>query len=302
MLHVLHNDVWQVGVLPNTGGSIAYAKIQRNGQWHDFFRPTPEADRDDALKTASYPLIPWSNRIRDAKMTFRGVDYLMRANWPDGTAIHGVVREYALAVVSADDTHIRMTFDSRQHAAINYPFAFTAWVEYHLDGGNFVTRIGVANADSEPIPVGFGTHPFIMRTLTSPTDTLSLEIPCTHAFPLVDCMPVGAPVPVEPRLDYQTLRPLGNVFVDDCLTRRVLGKPIRFVYPQSHTTITHWMDHLYRNVIVYMPVDFPYIAVEPVTNTNDGFNMLAQGIADHHVCVLQPGEAREAMSGYSIES
>jgi hypothetical protein len=50
-----------------------------------------------------------------------------------------------------------------------------------------------------------------------------------------------------------------------------------------------------------MPVDFPYIAVEPVTNTNDGFNMLAHGIADHHVFVLQPGEGREAMSGYILE-
>lgn len=226
----------------------------------------------------------------------------MRANWPDGTAIHGVVREYPLAVLEADDTSIRMWFDSRLHAAVNFPFAFTAWVEYRLEGANFITRIGVNNVDSEPIPVGFGTHPFLMRALTSPTDTLSLELPCTHAFPLVDCMPVGAPVPVEPRLDYQRLRPIGNVFVDDCLTNRLLGKPIRFVYPESHTTITHWMDHLYRNVIVYMPVDYPYIAVEPVTNTNDGFNMLAQGVADHHVHILQPGEAREAMSGYSVES
>jgi aldose 1-epimerase len=62
------------------------------------------------------------------------------------------------------------------------------------------------------------------------------------------------------------------------------------------------MDHLYRNVIVYMPIDFPYIAVEPVTNTNDGFNMLGHGIADHHVFVLQPGEGREAMSGYVLEA
>jgi len=301
MMHLLENNFWQVGVLPNSGGSIAYARVQRAGAWHDFFRPTPEADTTDALKTASYPLIPWSNRIRDGKMTFQGVAYLMRADWPDGTAIHGVVREYALAVVSADEHHIRMTFDSLQHAAVNFPFAFSAWIEYRLEGNNFTTRVGVANADTSPMPAGFGTHPFLMRNLTSPTDVLSLEIPCSHAFPLVDCMPVGAPVPVEPRLDYQQLRPLGNVFVDDCLTNRTLGNPIRFVYPESNTHITHWMDHLYRNVIVYMPVDFPYIAVEPVTNTNDGFNMLAQGIADHHVFVLQPGEAREAMCGYILE-
>ena len=301
MLHTLQNDSWQVGVLPHSGGSIAYARVNRAGAWHDFFRPTAEADLTNALQTASYPLIPWSNRIKAATMRFQGVDYLMHANWPDGTAIHGVVREYALAVVSADETHIRMTFDSRQHAAVNFPFAFTAWVEYRLERNNFSTRIGLANMDTQPMPAGFGTHPFIMRSLTNAADSLSLEIPCTHAFPLVDCMPVGAPTPVDARLDYQQLRPLGSVFVDDCLTNRVLGKPIRFVYPSSNTHITHWMDHLYRNVIVYMPVEFPYIAVEPVTNTNDGFNMLAQGIADHHVFVLQPGEGREAMSGYILE-
>jgi aldose 1-epimerase len=60
------------------------------------------------------------------------------------------------------------------------------------------------------------------------------------------------------------------------------------------------MDHLYSHVVLYMPQNQPYIALEPVTNANDGFNLLAQGEVDHGVFVLAPGCSREAMSGYVV--
>ena len=300
MAHVITNDTWQVGVLPQAGGSLAYARIKRDGVWHDFMRPTPIADCGDALKCASYLLTPWSNRLRDARFAFAGTTYQLNPSFPDGTAIHGVGRSFAWRVVSSDDTHIELHFDTRLHSGVNFPFAFKAWVEYRLDGANFSTRMGLTNLDSQPLPAGFGTHPFIQRTLTGSDDLLSLQIPCDSAYPLADCMPTGVPQPIPAHLDFRQLRQVGTDFADDCLTGRQIGESIVLQYGASDTHITHWMDHLYSHVVLYMPKEQPYIALEPVSNANDGFNLLAQGADGHGVFVLAPGCSREAMSGYMV--
>jgi aldose 1-epimerase len=42
--------------------------------------------------------------------------------------------------------------------------------------------------------------------------------------------------------------------------------------------------------VLYTLEDRPFVAVEPMTNANDGFNLLAQGIEGSGVFVLEPGE------------
>ena len=46
----------------------------------------------------------------------------------------------------------------------------------------------------------------------------------------------------------------------------------------------------FRHLVLYVPAGEPFFAVEPVSNANDGFNLLARGVADSGVRVLAPGE------------
>jgi aldose 1-epimerase len=89
--------------------------------------------------------------------------------------------------------------------------------------------------------------------------------------------------------------------VDDCLTGREPGAAVEFVYAESGTRIVHAMDDLYTHLVVYMPVGDSFIAVEPVTNANDGFNLCDQGQDGHGVLVLAPGAQAEAWSGYTLQ-
>jgi aldose 1-epimerase len=300
MIHLLQNDTWRVGVLPETAASLAFAQVYHQGAWHDFMRPTPTEAQHDPLGCASYLLVPWSNRIRDAKFRFDGREYQLCPSFADGTAIHGAARHYPWQVTQASDTHIRLEFDSRAHADVNFPFAFRSWVEYQLVDNDFRTLLGVQNSDTQPMPAGFGTHPMIQRELTGAGDQLALQLPYAQAYPLIDCMPTGAPVPVPAAFDYQQLRQAGNVFVDDCLTGRDMAKQIMLKYNKSKVCVVHWLDFVYTHLVMYMPVGQSFIAIEPVTNANDGFNLAAAGVAGHGVFVLQPGETREAMSGYVL--
>ena len=66
-VQVLENEYWQVGILPETGASIAFGRVRRDDTWVDVMRPTDLADYDNPSQCASFVLMPWSNRIRDLR-------------------------------------------------------------------------------------------------------------------------------------------------------------------------------------------------------------------------------------------
>jgi len=291
-IHELKRDQWHIGVLPATGASLAYGKIQHRGQWHNFMRPTPDADLATPNKTASYPLIPWSNRIRDGVFTYKGETFRLQPNWPDGTAIHGVARLYAWDVISADTSQIRLGYDSREYSGVNWPFSFAAEITYKLEDNVFSVDTQITNHDDRVMPAGFGHHPFFLKTLTTDQDRAQVQIPFVSAFapepggvlPLYQ-----AAEPVTSRTDFRELRTLPadreNILIDDCYTDRITGQAVRFVYP-SGVEITLDSAPIFETLIFYCPSDKPVYAIEPVTNSNDGFNMLERGLPNHNVIEL----------------
>jgi aldose 1-epimerase len=299
--HVLHNDFWQVGVLPESGMSTAFGRVAHQGGFVDFLRPTPPHAYGSSSDCASYLLAPWSNRIRDARFRFREKDYQLQTNFPDGTAIHGVVKAFPWRVDAGDATSLVGTFDSRSQPGVNFPFAFLARAELALDGRRFVNRFTLRNQDSVPMPAGFGHHPYFMRTLTGEADHVELQIPCAEHFELVGCIPGEPPVPVDARVDFRAMRPLGDQHIDDCLTTRSGEEPVRFRYVQSQAQMSLQFDPLFATVVLYVPTGHDYFAVEPVTNANDGFNLYDKGIRNSGVFVLEPGEERTASFVLSID-
>jgi aldose 1-epimerase len=291
-LHVLENEFWRVGFLPQTGMSTAFAQIKVNGCWVDFMRPTPESDYDAPSKCSSFVTIPWSNRIKDAVFRFRGRSYMITSNCVDGTAIHGVARDYPWYVEDVDSRSLHATFTWTEAGAKRFPFPFTAQIKIRLDGRRFTTWTSVQNDGDVSMPAGFGHHPYFKRALTSSSDTVLLKIPCEGYFELEQKMPSSSPVAIEPRVDFRTLRPPGMQAIDDCLTERDFTEPIRFHYKESKTSVLLLADDTFKNVVLYVPEGEPFFAVEPVTNANDGFNLFERGIAGSGVFALGPGEQR----------
>ncbi|HET9519266.1 MAG TPA: hypothetical protein VFO77_16200 [Actinoplanes sp.] len=293
--HVLCNDHWRAGVLPGTGASVAFGQIRHDDEWVDLLRPTAADELADVEATASFPLVPWSNRVRDATLTWQGREYPLRANCPDGTAIHGAARDYAWDVVEADDTRVLFAFDSAAVPDANWPWHFRSTVEYVLDGADFTVTTSVTNADTEPFPAGLGHHPYFVRSLVGADDEVQVRIPCTEQFVLTEAMADAAPVPVAPWLDFLALREVGERFIDECLTGRKPDEPVELVYRRSGRRVELHCDELFEQIVFYVPqAGKPFLAIEPVTNANDGFTMLAAGVDGHGVFVLDPQESRQA--------
>jgi len=289
-LHTLQNEHWQVGILPETGASIAFGRVRKNGAWIDVLRPTPESAYGNSSNCSSFIMLPWCNRIKDGLLRFKGDEYRLRTTKDDGTARHGDVRSRHWGVEHAGKTHIVLTFDSRDHADINWPFPFSARAEYHLNEQEFTWLLGMKNEYARPAPGGFGYHPYFVRPDGEAQP--QVQIPCDGQFELVDYMAVGAPVQVEPEFDFRQMRPLDERELNHLLTDRQGSKPAHLLYPQQTIEIQMLYDPLFEHILLFTPFGKPYFAVEPMTNASDGFNLYDQGIPGSGVFILSPGEER----------
>jgi aldose 1-epimerase len=295
----IENGYWQVGLLPETGASVAYGRIKRDNRWLDFMRPTPDSAYKTPSSCSSFILIPWSNRIRDGLLTFQGKSYQLRTA-SDGTARHGVGRDYPWQVVSADATQITLTFQSWDHADANFPFRFSGQVIYRVDKRRFSITLALKNEDSQPMPGGLGNHPYFQRALDGSADTISLQLPYSRYFELENSLATGPSQPIPSRLNFQQLRPLGTDIVDDVLTGQLDNQPIRFVYQESGQEILLHVDPIFEQVVFYAPAEKDFFAVEPVSNTNDGFNLYEKGIPGTGVFVLEPGAVKQGTITFEI--
>lgn len=283
-LHTLSNDYWQAGILPTVGASIAFGRVRQGGGWQDVLRPTAEKEYGNSSRASSFIMLPWCNRIKGGMLRFEGAEYPLETSPDDGTARHGDVRKRAWTITAQTDTSILMSLRSDDYPDINWPFRFSARAEYALDGRDFIWRLWLKNDDTRRMPGGFGHHPYFVRTAAAP----QVEIPCAAMFELVNYMAVAAPVPVPPRLDFRAARaPQGDDY-NHLLTQRDGDKPARLIYPG--VTLEMHADPIFSHLLLYTPPGEPSVAVEPMTNASDGFNLYANGIAGSGVFALEPGD------------
>ncbi|RMG79217.1 MAG: aldose epimerase, partial [Chloroflexi bacterium] len=255
---------------------------------------TPEANLSNASLCASYILAPWSNRIRDARFVYQGQTYTLKSNFADGTAIHGVVKDYAWDIIEASETRIRLQFSTADKEGVNFPFPFSVEARYELSGAEFIWYLRITNEGDSPMPAGFGHHPYFLRAPGGGQNAAQLEVPCDGQFVLVNQLPEGAPVSITPELDFRMMRGLpSDRLIDDLLTWRQGEKPAKILYPAWDLQLAMYADPIFNHFVLYSPPERPYFALEPVTNANDGFNLYAQGVEGTGVFELAPQESRE---------
>lgn len=296
-------DRWRVGVLPGTGASLAHGRIRMpDGAWRDLLRPTRPAALRTAPLCASYVLVPFSNRVRDGVLRYGGRTWQLRRNSPDGTAMHGTGHEFAWEVAARTDDAVTLVLDTGALVGANYPWSFRAEVTYAVQGSRLTIGTRLTNTDSEAFPAGFGHHPFFRRGILDPeVSEVLVSIPNEAAYPAEAAIPVGPPGAIPAHADYRDLRALDGAFIDVCLTGRRSGEPVRMVWPASGVQVTMHADDVFAHTVFYSPRHKPFFAVEPVTNANDGFNLMAQGVDGHGVFVLEPGATRHGDVHLDVE-
>jgi aldose 1-epimerase len=288
-LVTLENDALRLSVLPEAGASIVELAFRLGGAWTPIMRPTPpEAiESRNSSDMSSFVLAPYSNRLRDARFVFEGREYALRPNTADGHTIHGDVRKRPWKIVATERDRARFAFESRAFSDLNFPFPFDLDLTYALAGDHLETHAVLRNAGDASMPAGIGFHPYFRRSLGPADEAVEIEARVGGAYP--ELLPKTAARPLEPREDFSRSRPIGDTDLDSCFAG--WDGRARITWSRSGVVAEIDADAPLRHLILYTPPGKPFFAVEPVTNANDGFNLLAKGIAGSGVEVIAPGES-----------
>ena len=281
---VLRAGTTRLAVAPHVGGSITRYASERNGTTIDWLRPAPPdavASRA-AGGTSSFPMVPFSNRIRDAAFRFRGRLVQLPRNFPpEPHAIHGHAWRAPWTVTGQTDATLTLEY---RHPADAWPWTYAAQQTFHLTGERLRVRFAVTNEAAEPMPVGFGLHPYFVRT---PRTVVRADVGRMWQAD-ADRMPAGlVPAPPQLLLNGAGLRPdettLDNNFIG-------FGGRAVIEWPEWNARLRIDADPVYACLVVYTPTGQDFFCVEPATNCIDGFNLADTGRPDTGLIVLEPGD------------
>ena len=115
----------ELDLSPAVGGSVA--GFRARGE--PVFRPT-RAGYEDVLDSASYPLVPFSNRVRDGRFVFRGREVRLSPNLPPQPhPLHGQGWRGEWSVISAEAGRAEFGF---RHEPGEWPWAYEALQRFEL--------------------------------------------------------------------------------------------------------------------------------------------------------------------------
>jgi aldose 1-epimerase len=277
----------RVVIVPAAGGAIASFDVRGA----PILRPTP-ADalaQGDVRRMACFPLVPYSNRIRHARLSFAGREFTLARNFgASPESIHGVGWQRAWHVADAGRQHLllELVHDARGDDAHAWPWPFAAALAFRLadveDGSVLAVTLSLRNTGDVPFPFGLGFHPFFPKHASTRVGFAADAVWQIDAA----VMPVTrTPIPAPWRFDPS--RDLGDVVLDNVFT----GFKGTAIVDDAFASRRIDADAALAFAVVYAPEGGDFVAVEPVTHETDAFNRAAQGAQGTGTRILRPGDA-----------
>ncbi|HET9046663.1 MAG TPA: aldose 1-epimerase [Casimicrobiaceae bacterium] len=279
----------RVALLPATGGAIA----SFTWRGRDVLRRMPAGAQHagNVRLAACYPLVPYSNRIRDAQLRFDGVTHPLARNFGDHPhSIHGVGWQRTWRVLDASPCAAMMVYAHTTIGddALAWPWPFTAMQAHDLAADDtracLTLSLTIANTGDTRFPFGLGWHPFFPRDTSTTLRFDGRDVWLNDATQL----PVAQAAAQGP-WSFATARDPGIATIDNVFTDWRGVATLASSQRQLITTIA--ADRACNRVVVYAPARRDFLAVEPVSHETDAFNRALEGASGTGTRVLRPGEA-----------
>ena len=269
-------------VCPAQGGVVTEFSWNVNGRKYDWLRPAPQAMTFLPTDSASFPLVPISNRVREGRYVFEGHEYRLPLNFqPERHAIHGRGWQTAWQVQEVTEHGLEIAFD---HVGDDWPSAYRGVQRFSLSENDLSIEMIVRNMGDRTMPAGLGPHPYFVRTPQARLTALVEKMWTSDE----EVMPVDlVDLPPDKRL-LDGILP-SELAMDGVFTG--FGGRAKIAWPEWHASLTMEADPAQQFLVVYTPEGEDFFCVEPVTNCTDALTMLAEGKADTGLVSLAPGES-----------
>ena len=264
-----------VELAPEAGGSVTRYWIARGPVTREWLRPTPAG----ALRAghpylaAAFPLVPYSNRIRAGRFTFRGRSVVEPLNRPpERHAIHGHGWQARWQPAEVTAATARLEY---RHPAGAWPWAYRATQRFTLTPSGLTVELSLSNQSAAPMPAGLGWHPYFPRTprVTITADVRAMWLTDEEKMPTERVAPPAAPFG----------RGRDNCFVG-------WSRWVTIDWPELGARLVMRATPPLDYLVVFTPARRPFFCVEPVSHMTDAFNLAEAGRSDTGTLVLEPGE------------
>jgi len=263
---------------PEIGGSIASFDYVTESEKIPVMRRA-EGELTSPLGAASFPLVPYCNRIREGRFSFRGREVTISRNMEsDASPLHGDGWLAPWKVVSASESEAELRY---LHEAVEWPWVYEATQVFALDGAGLSLRLTCRNLAEEPMPCGLGQHPYFYCTPETRLDTK-----VTDAWTIDEKVLPVEKVPAAGRY-YLADRLICGQDLDNgfggwggSAHLETPGLPFRIEISSSEA----------RFFQVYSPASGGVVVAEPVSHANAALNEPEEKWPELGLRVLGPGE------------
>ena len=284
-------------VAPAVGGSLAslYTRAAAGQPRRDWLRPADESAlrSGSPLELASFPLVPWCNRIRDGTFEWNGKRVRLAPNLPGSPhTIHGIGWQRPWRILERAESWIELGLV--EPGTGEWPFPFTAFQRYDLDGDGLTVTLSMRNSGDHSMPAGLGHHPYFPHRREGSGTSVKAEVSAmwlsdAEVMPTTLSSTDAAVAALRAGMALADFE-LDNNFTGFAHEARVTwpdGSGLRLLGKAP-------LDHF----VLYCPADKDFFVMEAVSNCTDWINLRQDGraAADTGGATLAPGETLTAQT------
>ena len=178
---------------PSIGGAISAFDWTGAGAPRPILRKC-NSPLEKVLDAGCFPLVPYVNRIRGGRFTFRGREVRLEPNMAgDPSPLHGQGWLNRWSVEQQDATSAVLDY---RHEPGEWPWSYEARQEFALDERGLSVRLTCENTSEQPMPCGLGQHPYFP---CGPHTRIDTQVAC--AWTIDDKVLPVEKVPADGRYD-----------------------------------------------------------------------------------------------------
>ncbi|WP_066739022.1 aldose 1-epimerase [Cupriavidus sp. D384] len=274
-LHTLQSGAHTLTVAPAAGGRMAsFGTTRADGHLIEWLAPMPWQALEQGFdafqwpKAGSYPLLPFSNRIREGRFRWDGRDSDLPAHPGQAHAMHGFGHARAWAVIEQASDCIVMTL-VHAPAGGDWPWPIHARQTLRLTGDGLEAELMIRNDGETAMPVGGGFHPFFARV-----PGMRLQFDALHMWPAdAGGVATGRTV-VGDRERFLRERHLPetdlSVYYSGWKRMATLKRP-------DGATLTLRAGEELDHLVLHAPGGCDFVCLEPVSHVADAVNLALRG-------------------------
>jgi aldose 1-epimerase len=263
---------------PSIGGAISRLAYLAAGNATSILRDS-HTPLENVLGAASFPLVPYVNRVRDGSFIFRGQSVSMAPNMAgDPSPLHGHGWLNPWSVEEASESRALLSY---RHEPDEWPWSYEARQEFRIEEAVLWIGLTCRNTSGEPMPCGLGQHPYFPCSAST-----LIETGVTHAWTVDEQVLPVEKVPASGRYDLSNRlicgQDLDNGF-GGWSGRALMDDP---AWP-FELELSSLQARFFQ---IYSPASGDIFVAEPVSHANAAMNAPEADWPELGLRVLDPGE------------